>query len=134
MPAASLYETWLRRIIVAGIGIDVLAGLALLIRPDAMSALVGVSQQPSFFVRLSGLWLVAFALASLQAGLNPSRNPLLLAAIILVRLLAALFFLAALVVLGAPVLWAALAVAALLFALPLWLAAKAFRARLDEKP
>ncbi len=134
--ATGRYGKWLGRVILIGVAVNVVNGLLLIFAPTRYFELIGfpLEPDPQIFVRFAGVSSIALGMTYVQAGLNPLRNPLLLASALFARKLAALFFAVVMIWLGTLAYWPILLVEAVFFLVPLWLVGRAFRQNLDTKP
>jgi hypothetical protein len=130
------YETWLGRVILIGVAVNIVNGLILIFCPTWYFDLLGfpAEQEPQVWVRHTGNILITIGLTYVQAALNPLRNPLLLSAALFARFLGVVFFTVIMIWLGTLAYWPILMVDGVFFVVPLWLFIKAFRADLESKP
>ena len=130
------YENWLGRVILLGVAVNIVNGVILIFWPTWYFNLVGfpLEPEPQVWVRHTGNILITIGLTYLQAGLNPLRNGLLLAAALFARFLGVVFFTVIMIKLGTLAYWPILVVDGFFFVVPLILFVKAFRADLDTKP
>jgi hypothetical protein len=136
MRGSNKYETWLRRIILLGVVVNIINGLIFIFAPTWYFNLLGFppEPEPQVWVRHTGNILITIALTYIQAALNPLRNVLLLAAALFARFLGVVFFVVIMIWLETWVYWPIVVLDGFFLIVPLILFIRAFRADLDSKP